>query len=240
MDKRRKIFQIMAAAVFITGILLYKGITDREFRIHAAETIAGQGMLRLVQAQYAGEEAPKVALTFDDGPHEKYTPVLLEGLRKRGVHATFFLIGENIQGKEEIVKQMQKDGHLIGNHTYDHVQLDQLPGDEACRQILKTNNEIYEVTGEYPLYLRPPYGAWPKNLELCVTMLPVFWDVDTLDWRSKNVQSVEEIIKQEVKDGSIILMHDCFETSVEAALETVDLLKSRGYELVTVSELLVT
>ena len=121
---------------------------------------------------------------------------------------------------------MQKDGDLIGNHTY--------------QQILKTNNEIYEITGEYPMYLRPPYGAWPKNLELCVTMLPVFWDVDTLDWKSKNVQSVENIVKREVKDGSIILMHDSFPTSVEAALEIVDMLTEEGYDLVTADELLVT
>lgn len=183
---------------------------------------------------------PRAALTFDDGPHATYTPMLLDGLRQRGIHVTFFLMGKNIEGKEDIVKQMQKDGHLIGNHTYDHVQLDKLSGDQACQQILKTNNEIYEITGEYPMYLRPPYGAWPKNLELCVTMLPVFWDVDTLDWKSKNVQSVENIVKREVKDGSIILMHDSFPTSVEAALEIVDMLTEEGYDLVTADELLVT
>ena len=92
------------------------------------------------------EDRPRAALTFDDGPHATYTPLLLDGLHKRGIHATFFLMGKNIEGKEEIVKQMQKDGHLIGNHTYDHVQLDKLPGDQACQQILKTNNEIYELS----------------------------------------------------------------------------------------------
>ncbi|MBU5446714.1 polysaccharide deacetylase family protein [Blautia sp. MSJ-36] len=224
--------------------------------MQVARVIAGEGMLRLVEAQYGQkaaepvaemvsdrsetEDRPRAALTFDDGPHATYTPMLLDGLRQRGIHATFFLMGKNIEGKEDIVKQMQKDGHLIGNHTYDHVQLDKLPGDQACQQILKTNNEIYEITGEYPMYLRPPYGAWPKNLELCVTMLPVFWDVDTLDWKSKNVQSVENIVKREVKDGSIILMHDSFPTSVEAALEIVDMLTEEGYDLVTVDELLVT
>lgn len=147
--------------------------------------------------------------------------------------------GKNIRGNEEIVTQMQRDGHLIGNHTYDHVQLDKLPGDQACQQIIKTNNEIYEITGEYPMYLRPPYGAWPKDLELCVTMLPVFWDVDTLDWKSKNVRSVENIVKRQVKDGSIILMHDSFSTSVEAALEIADMLTEEGYDLVTADQLLV-
>ena len=148
-------------------------------------------------------------------------------------------MGKNIRGNEEIVTQMQRDGHLIGNHTYDHVQLDKLPNDQACQQIIKTNNEIYEITGEYPMYLRPPYGAWPKDQELCVTMLPVFWDVDTLDWKSKNVQSVENIVQREVKDGSIILMHDSFSSSVEAALRIADMLTEQGYDLVTVDELLV-
>ena len=256
MDKRKKYFRAVTVAVLLVVLSGYGKISDRTFRMQMARMIAGEGMLRLVEAQYGQkaaepvakmisdrsetEDRPRVALTFDDGPHATYTPMLLDGLRQRGIHATFFLMGKNIEGKEEIVKQMQKDGHLIGNHTYDHVQLDKLPGDQACQQILKTNNEIYEITGEYPLYLRPPYGAWPKNLELCVTMLPVFWDVDTLDWKSKNVQSVENIVKREVKDGSIILMHDSFPTSVEAALEIVDMLTKEGYDLVTADELLVT
>lgn len=271
MDKRKKYFRAVTVALLLIAFSGYGKISDRAFRMQVFRMIAGEGMIRLVEAQYVGkssgrenrsyeeaeqkaadpvaetlsdrkdnEDRPRAALTFDDGPHATYTPLLLDGLHKRGIHATFFLMGKNIEGKEEIVKQMQKDGHLIGNHTYDHVQLDKLPGDQACQQILKTNNEIYEITGEYPLYLRPPYGAWPKNLELCVTMLPVFWDVDTLDWKSKNVQSVEEIVKREVKDGSIILMHDSFPTSVEAALEIADMLTEAGYDLVTADQLLVT
>ena len=271
MDKRKKYFRAVTVALLLIAFSGYGKNSDRAFRMQVVRMIAGEGMIRLVEAQYVGkssgrenrsyeeaeqkaadpvaetlsdrkdnEDRPRAALTFDDGPHATYTPLLLDGLHKRGIHVTFFLMGKNIEGKEEIVKQMQKDGHLIGNHTYDHVQLDKLPGDQACQQILKTNNEIYEITGEYPLYLRPPYGAWPKNLELCVTMLPVFWDVDTLDWKSKNVQSVEEIVKREVKDGSIILMHDSFPTSVEAALEIADMLTEAGYDLVTADQLLVT
>lgn len=255
MDKRKKYFRAVTVAVLLVVLSGYGKISDRTFRVQMARMIASEGMLRLVEAQYGQkaaepvaktisdrsetEDRPRAALTFDDGPHVTYTPMLLDGLRQRGIHATFFLMGKNIEGKEDIVKQMQKDGHLIGNHTYDHVQLDKLPGDQACQQILKTNNEIYEITGEYPLYLRPPYGAWPKNLELCVTMLPVFWDVDTLDWKSKNVRSVENIVKRQVKDGSIILMHDSFSTSVEAALEIADMLTEEGYDLVTADQLLV-
>ena len=220
------------------ALLLFKNGQDVEVASQNAgkETAVSE---KSCEKQEETEPHPRIAITFDDGPNATYTPLLLDGLRKRGVHATFFLMGKNIRGNEEIVTQMQRDGHLIGNHTYDHVQLDKLPGDQACQQIIKTNNEIYEITGEYPMYLRPPYGAWPKDLELCVTMLPVFWDVDTLDWKSKNVRSVENIVKRQVKDGSIILMHDSFSTSVEAALEIADMLTEEGYDLVTADQLLV-
>ena len=181
------------------------------------------------------EEAPRVALTFDDGPNAKYTPLLLEGLRKRNIHATFFLLGENIPKNEELLLRMQKDGHLIGCHTWSHVQLDKISPSDASREILKTNSLIYHITGTYPTCLRPPYGAWKKDLELPVTMLPVFWDVDTLDWQSQNPESILDIVRQNVQDGSIILMHD---SSVRAALAITDELTEKGYDFVTADQLL--
>ena len=184
------------------------------------------------------EEAPRVALTFDDGPNAKYTPLLLEGLRKRNIHATFFLLGENIQKNEELLLRMQKDGHLIGCHTWSHVQLDKISPSGASREILKTNSLIYHITGTYPTCLRPPYGAWKKDLELPVTMLPVFWDVDTLDWQSQNPESILDIVRQNVQDGSIILMHDSYDSSVRAALAITDELTEKGYDFVTADQLL--
>ena len=183
-------------------------------------------------------EAPRVALTFDDGPNAKYTPLLLEGLRKRNIHATFFLLGENILKNEELLLRMQKDGHLIGCHTWSHVQLDKISPSRASREILKTNSLIYHITGTYPTCLRPPYGAWKKDLELPVTMLPVFWDVDTLDWQSQNPESILDIVRQNVQDGSIILMHDSYDSSVRAALAITDELTEKGYDFVTADQLL--
>ena len=126
-------------------------------------------------------EKKKAALTFDDGPNSKYTPLLLKGLKERGVHATFFLMGKNIEGKEALVKQIQEEGHLIGNHTYNHVQLDKISKEAAKEEIETTNQKIFEITGVYPAWLRPPYGEWRKNLDFYVEMFPVLWDVDTLD-----------------------------------------------------------
>lgn len=207
----------------------------------AARLVAGEEMLRLMEQELMEQSQahPEVALTFDDGPSPKYTPLLLDGLKERNVRATFFLLGKNVKENQELVQRMQAEGHLLGNHTYNHVQLNKIPETTARQEILKTNNEIYEATGKYPEYMRPPYGAWKKNMELCVEMLPVFWDIDTLDWKSQNVDAILKAAGEEPEDGSIILMHDEYQTSVEAALLIIDRLKEKGYEFVTVDELIV-
>ena len=164
--------------------------------------------------------------------------LLLDGLKERNVRVSFFLLGEKVEQYPELVERMQKEGHLVGNHTYHHVQLNKLNETKAREEILKTNNLIYETTGVYPLYLRPPFGAWKKNLELCVEMLPVFWTIDTLDWKVKNTEKIVRTVKEQIEDGAIILMHDEYDTSVEAALQVVDELKNQGYELVTVDQLI--
>lgn len=244
---------VLAVALLAAGQLVIKGGV-RETGIGAARAIAGEGMVRLV-AKSMGlphawgalqrietgecEECPRVALTFDDGPSKKYTPMLLDGLKERGIHASFFLMGKNIQGNEELVRRIQEEGHLIGNHTYNHVQLNKVPAATAKEEIEKTSNQIYEITGNYPVYMRPPFGAWRKDLELSVEMFPVMWSIDTLDWQSQNVASVVEIVEKQVKDGSIILMHDGYETSVEAAFRIVDILLEAGYEFVTVDQMLI-
>lgn len=228
--------RLICLSILAVLLILAVPFLNKKAGITAARVIAGEGMLRLAKET---KERPKVALTFDDGPSKKYTPMLLDGLKERGVCATFFIMGKNIEGNEDLIRRMQREGHLIGNHTYNHVQLNKIPQKLACEEIQKTNNEIYEVTGVYPSYIRPPFGAWQENLELCVTMLPVFWDVDTLDWKNQNVNKILEIVKKNVKDGAIILMHDEYETTVEAALKVVDMLLEEGYEFVTVDGMIV-
>ena len=178
---------------------------------------------------------PRIALTFDDGP-SYYTKELLDGLAEREVCASFFLLGKNIEGREETVKRMYEDGHLIGNHTFDHVKLTALSTDAACEQVDETRKLIYKITGYNTLYVRPPYGLWPEEMEYCVTMIPVLWDIDPLDWTSSDVDGIVKKVVSSAKDGGIILMHDNYESSVEAALRIVDELKKQGYEFVTVDE----
>ena len=249
--KRTLIFFEILCMIFF---LLFSS-ADR--RTQFLTSLAGPGILSLVKQASAKatasenfstdtiagipvEESPRIALTFDDGPNARYTPMLLDGLKKRNIRASFFLIGENIEGNEDILLQMRKDGHLIGNHTWDHVQLDKIPAEKARLEIEKTNNRIYEASGIYPSYVRPPFGAWIKDMELSVTMLPVFWDVDTLDWQSKNIDSILSIAQTQVHDGSIILMHDGYQTSVDAALKIADLFTEKGYVFVTADQLLLT
>mgnify|MGYP000829151837 FL=1 len=188
---RKRGIRIAAVLLLIMGSAFAK--------VRKLETVQTDGNVSVVR--------PRVALTFDDGPSPKYTPILLDGLKERNVHATFFLLGKNIKKNQKLVQRMQKEGHLLGNHTYNHVQLDKISETTAKQEILRTNNEIYETAGIYPEYMRPPYGAWKKNLELCVEMFPVFWDIDTLDWKSQNVEAILETAGDRPEDGSIILMH---------------------------------
>ena len=181
----------------------------------------------------------QVALTFDDGPHPVQTKRLLDGLKERNVKVTFFLMGESIEGNEEIVKQMQEDGHLIGNHSYSHIQLTKAGEDAVCDAIKHTEDIIAEITGTRPEYLRPPYGDWNDSLECHLDLIPVFWSVDSLDWKLKNTKKIVDKVLKKTGDGDIILMHDIFPTSVDAALQIIDELQARGYKFVTVDELLI-
>lgn len=183
-------------------------------------------------------ERKKVALTFDDGPNPQYTPKMLEALKEREVKATFFLLGEEVEKYPEVVKQIQEEGHLIGNHSYKHEELSKLPMEQACSQVSRTNELIYGITGVYPSYLRPPFGDWHEKLDCEVNMVEVLWDVDTLDWSSQNHAQIVEKVMKNVQENDIILMHDGYETSVTAAMEIIDTLKKQGYEFVTVDEIL--
>ena len=183
-------------------------------------------------------EAKKVAITFDDGPNPEYTERLLDGLKERNVKATFFLIGKEVKEYPEIVKRISDEGHLIGNHTYEHVNLCEIDCDQVKWQVEQTNDAIYEVTGERPMYIRPPYGCWNKQMEEETGMLEILWTVDPRDWDCKDSGVLIERVLKQVQNDSIILFHDASASSVDAALAVVDILTERGYEFVGADELL--
>lgn len=180
----------------------------------------------------------KIAITFDDGPHPYYTEQLLDGLKERGVKATFFVTGEHAELHPDVIKRMSEEGHLIGNHTYSHIQLSKNNREEFKDQLIKTNDIISEITGKEVLYVRPPYGTWDKTFESELNMFPVLWTVDPKDWCSDNVACITDKIVTKAGENDIILLHDYYESSVTAALKVVDSLQKKGYEFVTVEEIL--
>lgn len=186
----------------------------------------------------ADDSAPVVALTFDDGPHPAYTEQLLDGLKERDIKATFFLIGVNVEGHEDIVERMAAEGHLIGNHTYSHVQLTKISDGEASKEIEEANAVLTAACGSVIHYIRPPFGSWQEDLYNLTDMQVVLWSVDPQDWKLKNTDAVVKAVLDHVEDGDIILLHDVYKTSVEAAFQIIDKLKAEGYEFVRVDELL--
>lgn len=191
-----------------------------------------------VSASATPVEAPKIALTFDDGPSAAWTPALLDGLKERGVKATFFLIGENADKNPEIVKRMAEEGHLIGNHTYHHVELTKVSENEARLELADTSAVIVRITGKEPEYMRPPFGAWQRKLEQEIQMLPVLWTIDPLDWTTENQDEIVNKVVTEAEENDIILLHDCYKSSIEVGLRIVDILQEEGFVFVTVDELL--
>lgn len=183
-------------------------------------------------------DSPKIALTFDDGPHPYYTEQLLDGLKERGAKASFFVLGKQAQAYPDLIRRMQKEGHLVGNHTYSHIQLGKSNREAFKAELVKTSEVLSELTGDEVQYVRPPYGSWDKGFETELMMFPVLWTVDPMDWCSDDVAGIVREVTKKSKENSIILMHDEYKSSVTAALQIVDILQEEGYEFVTVDEIL--
>ena len=227
--KRKGFYAILILFCGCCFIGISKKTKETEGEIQQKESVEESGV----------KEKPSIAITFDDGPSSRYTGRLLDGLKERNVKASFFLIGENAEENPVLVERIYKEGHLIGNHTYSHVQMTHLSEEAAVREIEKTDQVISAITGEHVAYMRPPFGAWQRELEVRMEVLPVLWSVDPLDWTTENVDEIVSKVVTEVEEGDIILLHDCYVSSVEAALRIVDILQKEGYEFVTVDRLLI-
>ncbi|MBQ1194401.1 MAG: polysaccharide deacetylase family protein [Lachnospiraceae bacterium] len=183
-------------------------------------------------------DTKKIAITFDDGPSGEYTEKLLDALKERNVKATFFVLGEKAEENEELILRMKNEGHLIGNHTYSHIRLTAVGDEEAMEEIAKTNDIIREITGDETEYIRPPFGSYEKEHIRAENMIVVLWDIDPKDWVTYDADKVAEDVINKAEDGQIILMHDIFDTSVDAAIKIIDTLIAEGYQFVTVEEIL--
>ena len=181
-----------------------------------------------------------VALTFDDGPDGNTTPQALDILAKYKIKATFFVQGKNIAGNEAILKRMQAEGHEVGNHSWNHPVLTQLSLEDAKKQITDTEDAIKNVLGKSSKLMRPPYGAISDDIRNSLDLSFILWDVDSLDWKSKNEASIFTEIQHQTSDGAIILLHDIHQPSVNSLPKVIEYLQEQGYSFVTVSEMLNT
>lgn len=178
-----------------------------------------------------------IALTFDDGPRRSTTTRLLDGLSERGVKATFFLIGAQIENNGDVVRRMDEEGHQIGIHTFDHVKLTDLSRTDFDAQVETTRALLKSTLGHNDFLLRPPYGMLDESVKAWAGCPIILWSIDPEDWRDQNTDRVVREVVAGARDGGIILMHDIFPESVDAALQIVDQLHQQGYLFCTVDEL---
>lgn len=183
---------------------------------------------------------PMLALTFDDGP-SKHTEKLLDILKEYNSHATFFMIGKQVSAKKSTLVRMYNEGHDLGIHTWSHANLKKLTLDEIRYEVSSVRDKIEEVTGFRTNLVRPPYGAVNDTVKKASRLDEFYlinWNIDTLDWQLRDAQLVFESVMNQAKDGAIILMHDLHKETVEAMETAIPALIAKGYQLVTVTELL--
>ena len=184
------------------------------------------------------KEKPCIALTFDDGPKKGTTDKILDVLEKNNARATFFVVGEMVEQYPELVKRQFEIGCQIGNHTYSHPILTKLTLDEAKSQVSKTSNLVEKETGQPTKIGRPPYGSLNREIKVASGFEWFNWSIDTYDWKTRDVDYIYNRIMNNAKNGSVILMHDLYPTNVQAVQRAVPELVKKGYQLVTMEELI--
>ena len=192
----------------------------------------------LVLPAQAAEGKKYVALTFDDGPSGKYTERLLDGLALRGARCTFFLCGYRMEQYPELTQRIFDEGHEIGFHGFSHDSMRNMSRRTIGQELIDSRNLLPEDCE--PVFFRPPGGFVTDGVRQVAEarqLALLSWSVDPKDWATKSVTSIEQAVLKNVKDGDIILLHDMTITSVQAALDLVDVLQKEGYRFVTVSEL---
>ncbi len=218
---------LRAMAGFFGDEIIYES-QDRSIRIKSE-----YGWIQKKLPQIKGT----VAITFDDGPGG-YTGRIVDILKKHGAGATFFVLGCNIPGNEATIKKIADAGFEIGNHTYGHPNLLKLGTEDVKRQIERTQILIHDITGKRPIYFRPPYGAFSKSLAGSVDMAMVLWSVDPADWKYNSSDPIVSNILNNVRDGSIIILHDTEYITAVSLERILTGLKNKGYSVVSVSDML--
>lgn len=186
----------------------------------------------------------EIALTFDDGPDPVFTPQILDKLKEYHIKATFFLLGENIEKFPDIAKRIADEGHVVGNHTYDHPNLTKVSDEEYHHQIQKADEVIQRVVGYKPRFFRPTYGAINENQVKWANdqrMMVIQWSIDTLDWKGLSAEQIAETVIANALPGSIVLQHNApgvpLQGSVDALDRFIPELQQKGARFVTLSKM---
>jgi len=190
---------------------------------------------------HASRDRRRIALTFDDGPDPVHTPRILDKLRELGVKATFFVVGQKVEAHPELVARIVREGHEIGNHTYTHRYLPLARSKSVERELRDTDAVIARVAGVTPTIARPPYGGRStRNVRVFDRLAKrlVLWDVNSFDWKGAPPEDVARRVLSRVRPGSIVLMHDVCDHTIESLELIVLALRARDYELVTVTDAL--
>lgn len=189
----------------------------------------------------------EVALTFDDGPDNVWTPRILAVLSQYDIKATFMCVGQRVQENPRFLRQIIREGHIVGNHSWDHPNFTKVPLSEVRQQIELTSTEIQRVAGVRPHFFRPPYGALNNEVIreiISMNYKIVFWDVDSLDWAGLTGPQTAANVLAHTRPGSIILMHFAggrgasLEDTLQSLPYIILTLREEGYTFKTVSELL--
>lgn len=185
---------------------------------------------------------PYIAMTYDDGPHPKNTPRLLDMLRKRNIKATFYVIGRSVNLYPQITRRIVAEGHEIGNHTWTHRKLTALSDSQVRKEMNTTRDAIVAACGVKPRTMRPPYGALRQDQRAWIYKEygypTILWSVDPEDWKRPGLSVVTSRIVNNTRNGGIVLAHDLHKPTVDAMPATLDGLLRKGFKFVTVSQLL--
>ncbi|HEY5950409.1 MAG TPA: polysaccharide deacetylase family protein [Kofleriaceae bacterium] len=195
-------------------------------------------------ATHGCRDRSRVALTFDDGPDPAHTPALLDALRELAAPATFFVVGNRVDANRELTARIAREGHELGNHTYNHPYLPLSRSKRVARELAEADTAIERATGIVPALARPPYGGRsPRNVRVFDRQSKrlVLWDVNSFDWKGITAEAIVQRVLSRTRPGSIILLHEARaggEVTIDAVRMLVPALRSRGYELSTVSRTL--
>lgn len=178
-----------------------------------------------------------IAFTFDDGPSGELTNRLVEILEQNKAHATFFMVGNRMEAGANVIRNVLNKGNEIGSHSYAHKNMKRQKLEDIVSDEEKTKEIYHSITGQDLLYTRPPYGNVNKSIKEALDTTFITWNVDTEDWLHRDKDYIVNHILENVQDGDIVLMHDVYETTIEAVEEVLPKLYAAGYQVVSISEL---